>query len=42
MNVIKIILGVGYKDEAFENPRCNSLNERGVFPEHFGTNFIVI
>ena len=35
-------LGVGYKSEVSGNPRCNSLNERGIFPEHFGTNFIAI
>ena len=35
-------IGVGYKNEVFENPRSNSLNERGVFPEHFGINFIAI
>ena len=31
-----------YKNEVFRNPRCNSLNERGLFPEQFGTNFIAI
>ena len=38
----KLLIGVGYKNEVSRNPRCNSLNERGLFPEQFGTNFIAI
>ena len=40
--ILLLIVGVGYKNEVFRNPRCNSLNERGLFPEQFGTNFIAI
>ena len=40
--LFRLELGVGYKNEVSRNPRCNSLNERGLFPEQFGTNFIAI